>query len=122
MTKGRVLAINVWRPLKTITKDPLAVCDWTSVNPKSDWIANRLVFPHGWHELGKVAHSEKHKWYYLNRQKPNEPLVFKQFDSDEVEKGCYTLAHSAFVDPDYVDDNARESIEIKMFAFIPKDV
>lgn len=121
LRRGRVLAINVWRPLKTITKDPLAVCDWQSVNAQDEWIAYRFVFPNGWNELGKVVHSANHKWYYLSRQQPNEPLLFKQFDSRATEQGGCTLAHSAFVDPEFVDAEPRESIEIKMFAFIPEE-
>lgn len=30
------------------------------------------------------------------------------------------VAHSAFVDPEFPDGQARESIEIKMFAFVPE--
>jgi hypothetical protein len=116
--KGHVYIINVWRPLKVVTKDPLAVCDWASVDPKEDWIANRFVHSNGWNELGKVAHSNQHKWLYMSEQQPSEPLIFKQFDS----KADYrvTLAHSAFVDPEFVDDESRESIEIKMFVFGPE--
>ncbi|KAL1962580.1 hypothetical protein VTN77DRAFT_9373 [Rasamsonia byssochlamydoides] len=121
LLRGRVLAINVWRPLKTITKDPLAVCDWRSVDPQDDWIAERFVFPHGWNELGKVAHSDRHRWYYLRRQQPQEPLLFKQFDSRATDQGGFTVAHSAFVDPEFVDAEPRQSIEIKMFAFIPEE-
>lgn len=128
LQENRILIVNVWRPLRTITRDPLAVCDWSSVNPKDDWIANRLVFPHGWQEFGRVAHSERHRWYYLHRQRPDEPLLFKQFDSragragsDDETTGGFTVAHTAFVDPEFADvEEPRKSIEIKMLAFIPE--
>ena len=110
---GRVLIINVWRPLKTIQRDPLAVCDWNSVNPR-DNIPTRLILAHGWNELGRYAFNADQQWYYLGRQQPHEPLVFTQFDSD---KGV-SVPHSAFVDPEFQDGAARESIEIKMFAFL----
>jgi hypothetical protein len=116
--KGRVYIINVWRPLKMVMKDPLAVCDWASVSPDKDLIANRFVFGHGWNELGKIAHNNQHRWFYMSKQKPSEPLVFKQYDS-RVDSGV-TLAHSAFVDPEFVDEAPRESLEIKMFAFVPE--
>ena len=119
LLRGRVLAINVWRPLKPITRDPLAVCDWTSVDAKRDWISYRITHGGGWNELGSQTFDPKHKWCYLSNQKPNEPLLFKQFDS-KAETGC-TLAHSAFVDPEYVDGPPRESIEIKMYAFVPEN-
>ena len=110
--------INVWRPLKEIKKDPLAVCDWTSVDTK-DIVPNRMIFQVGfWNEFGKVNWNEKQQWYTLRSQTPAEPLLFKQFDSKWVEEGGMTVPHSAFVDPNFVDEEARESIEIKMFAFI----
>lgn len=118
LLRGRVMAINFWRPLKPIQKDPLTVCDWASVNQGEDCIAFRMLFPHGWNELGKVQFSEKHNWCYLADQKPNEALIFKQFDSG-ADDGV-TLPHSAFVDPRYTDCVPRESIEIKMFVFVPE--
>ncbi|KAJ9197001.1 hypothetical protein DTO166G4_2598 [Paecilomyces variotii] len=120
LTKGRFCIINVWRPLKTITRDPLTVCDWTSVDPETDWMVNRLIFPHGRNEFGSVVYNDKHKWFYLSHQEPSEPLVFKQFDSKETGNGGVTLAHCAFIDPEYANAKARESIEIKMFAFMPE--
>lgn len=80
LEEGRVLAINVWRPLKEIRKDPLAVCDWTSVTPETDLVANRMIFAHGWKELALVNFNEKHRWYYLHGQTPSEPVLFKQFE------------------------------------------
>lgn len=114
---GRVQAINVWRPLKTVRRDPLAVCDWSSLDWRNDGIANRLVTPSGWHELGKYAFHPDQRWYYLNKQQPHEALVFQQFDSDKVQQGGMTLPHTAFRDPESEAGPARESIEIKMFAF-----
>lgn len=115
---NRVLIINVWRPLKTIQRDPLAVCDWSSVNIQDEGIATHLTLPNGWNELGRYAFSPSQRWYYLSGQQPNEPLIFTQFDSSKVNEGGFTVPHSAFVDPEYSDSAARESLEIKMFAFV----
>ncbi|KOS45250.1 hypothetical protein ACN38_g3812 [Penicillium nordicum] len=115
---NRVLIVNVWRPLKTIQRDPLAVCDWSSVNMRDEGIATRLMLPNGWNELGRYAFSPSQRWYYLSGQQPNEPLIFTQFDSSKVDEGGFTVPHSAFVDPEYSDSAARESLEIKMFAFV----
>jgi hypothetical protein len=115
---GRVLVINVWRPLKTIQRDPLAVCDWSSLDIENEGIPNRLTMPHGWNELGRYAFSAKQRWCYLGGQQPSEPLVFTQFDSSKVKEGGTTVPHSAFVDPAYNDFAARESLEIRMFAFV----
>ncbi|KAJ5535310.1 hypothetical protein N7527_001564 [Penicillium freii] len=115
---NRVLIINVWRPLKTIQRDPLAVCDWSSVNIQDEGIATRFTLPNGWNELGRYVFSPSQRWYYLSGQQPNEPLIFTQFDSSKVDEGGFTVPHSAFVDPEYSDSAARESLEIKMFAFV----
>ncbi|KAF2788657.1 hypothetical protein K505DRAFT_353061 [Melanomma pulvis-pyrius CBS 109.77] len=118
LKSGRVLVINVWRPLKPIKKDPLAVMNWESVSPKEEIIANKMILsPHFWAELGKVKYSEKHEWLYMEEQKPSEPMVFTQFDS-KVDDGGKTVPHSAFVDDRWVGEEARQSIEIKMFAFL----
>lgn len=116
LLQGKVEIINVWRPLKKVERDPLAVCDWTSVH-RDDCIRHRLVLPSGWNELGKYRFNANQRWYYLSGQQPQEALVFRQFDSGKVGEGGMTVPHSAFVDPKAVDGPARESIEIKMFAF-----
>ncbi|KAJ5519832.1 hypothetical protein N7463_000285 [Penicillium fimorum] len=115
---GRVLIINVWRPLKTIKRDPLTVCDWSSDNIQDEGVPTRLKLLSGWNELGRYAFSPSQRWCYLNGQQPNEPLLFTQFDNSKMGKGGFTVPHTAFVDPEYSDSAARESLEIKMFAFV----
>lgn len=117
LLQGRVQIINLWRPLKPVRRDPLAVCDWGTVDWEKDRMANRLILSGGWNELGKYAFNPAQQWYYLAGQQPQEALVFKQFDNWGMEGGGVTLPHSAFVVPESVDGPARESIEIKMFAF-----
>lgn len=111
-----VRIINVWRPLKTVRRDPLAVCDWSTLDWQQDRISTRLVTPTGWHEMGKYAFHPGQQWYYLSGQQPREALIFQQFDSSKGQAGM-TLPHTAFVDPESASGPARESIEIKMFAF-----
>ncbi|KAJ4302595.1 hypothetical protein N0V90_001484 [Kalmusia sp. IMI 367209] len=112
----RILAINVWRPLKPIKRDPLAMLNWETVQ-SGDIIPSRMILnDHFWSEMGKVKHSPQHEWVYLEGQTAEEPVIFKQYDSDA--SGGMTLPHSAFVDPRWEDEEARQSIEIKMFAFV----
>ncbi|KAL3490508.1 hypothetical protein BJX62DRAFT_140683 [Aspergillus germanicus] len=138
-TNARILALNIWRPLRTVTKDPLALCDWSSTQPNQDIIPNRFIFADGWLEVAKVVYSERHRWWYCSGQRVDEVVVFKQFDSapgtigegeSEVvgEKetkeenggmtGC-SVVHSAFVDPECVYEEPRRSLEIGIFAFLP---
>lgn len=116
LAEGRVLHINVWRPLKTITKDPLAVCDWKTVDAESDIIPLVLQMPHKTAHLGKWRHTAKHQWYYLHRQRPDEPLVFVQHDNRDP--SGVTVPHTAFEDEEYASGPPRQSIEIKMLAFV----
>lgn len=112
----RVLAINVWRPLKTIKRDPLAMLDWQSVQPEDIKPLKMIFNESAWNEFGKVTYSPRHKWVYLEGQTPEEPVIFSQFDSRAPDG--MMLPHSAFVDPRWVGEEARQSIEIKMFAFV----
>lgn len=59
--------------------------------------------------------SERHEWHYLSGQKPDEPIIFKQLDSEK--EGDINLIHSAFVDKRYASFPPRESIEFKIFGF-----
>ncbi|KAL8677003.1 MAG: hypothetical protein Q9186_006538 [Xanthomendoza sp. 1 TL-2023] len=44
LLKGRYQIINVWRPIKTIRKDPLGVADATCV-PDKDLLAVEIIYP-----------------------------------------------------------------------------
>jgi hypothetical protein len=75
------------------------MCDWSSVHPAVDVYNDRRVTSEGVMEFGMPIFNEKHKWYYLNGQRLDEPLLFKQLDSNPDTN--ITLLHSAFVDPKY---------------------
>ena len=111
----RFMIINAWRPITQIRRDPLAVCNWKSVDPANDIYNDRRVTSEGVMEFGAPIYNEKHEWFYLSGQRPDEPLLFKQLDSNP--ENNITLLHSAFVDPKYTGFPARESIEFKVFAF-----
>ncbi|RAH64470.1 uncharacterized protein BO66DRAFT_443967 [Aspergillus aculeatinus CBS 121060] len=62
----RFVVVNVWRPIKPARKDPLAVCDWRSVDPASDIFPDRRVIAEQVFEFGVSVFNEKHEWYYLS--------------------------------------------------------
>lgn len=39
------------------------------------------VYPHVVSETYNVLHSERHRWYYLREQQPDELYLFKSFDN-----------------------------------------
>ena len=97
----RLVNINVWRPLRTVERSPLAVCDKNSVE-RGDFL--RINFG-STTETGAVkepggfnfAYNPKHRWYYYPHMEPDEVLVFKLYDTGE--KDWKMTAHTAFDDP-----------------------
>jgi len=117
--QGRWQMLNLWRPIKTILRDPLAISDATSV-PASDQYT--LTSPA---EQGKLpfqmlftraGENNMHRWHYLKEQRPDEPLIFKTFDSDESAK-TRMVAHASFVDPKAEHMPTRESIEVRCIVY-----
>ncbi|RMZ91607.1 hypothetical protein DV736_g1165, partial [Chaetothyriales sp. CBS 134916] len=107
--------INVWRPIKTILKDPLAVADAHSV-PDSDLVPVALIYPNRRGETLTVRPNENHKWYYLYGQAPSEVTLIKCYDS-KLDGRARRVPHTAFVNPATVNEPGRESIEVRALVF-----
>lgn len=107
---GRFMIVNVWRPIKTIRKDPFAVVDATSV-PESDMVPIKLIYPDREGETFSVRPGKTHRWHYLSEQTPEDVLMFKIYDSKtDVAR---RVPHSAFWDEKFADEEDRESFEIR---------
>lgn len=120
LLKGRVQIINVWRPIKTVQRDPLAIADARSV-AESDLVVTELIYPDRRGETYAVRHSNAHKWYYKDRLTPNEVILIKCFDS-KTDGRARRVPHTAFVDPTSSSDAPpRESIEVRALVFHPED-
>lgn len=110
---------QIWKPLKTLDRDPLALCDARSYD-FSEWRLRTTADPKiSFPVLTHGDAEEKHKWYYLHEMNPNEMFVFKGADSRQGEPGFtgYTGAHTAFILPDSEDKPPRESIEARFLCF-----
>ena len=106
--------VQAWRPIKTVTKDPLAVADATSIG-EEDLVPARLIYDDHERESWTVKASPNHRWYFKYQQKPDEVLLIKCCDSRlDVARRA---PHSAFQDPRHVDDPWRQSIEIRTMVF-----
>lgn len=111
--------INLWRPIRTIYKDPLAVAAAHSI-PEGDLIEAKVIYtkqppPLNENRTWTILPNEKHEWYYKNEQKSDEVLLIKCFDS-KVEEGLARRApHCAFKDPEREGNEFadRESVEIR---------
>ncbi len=112
--------MNLWRPITTVEKSPLALCDASTVE-KGD--LNRSEVRGGLDDPGRetmcgfnLAHSPGHRWYYVPHMRPDEILAFKLCDSD-THRVQWT-GHTAFDDPTSpADARPRQSIEIRTISF-----
>lgn len=107
---------QVWRPIKTVYKHPLAVASATSV-PATDFVFRPGRVFQDVNESMLVKYNPKHKWYYKFAQQPDEVLVFKQYDNYGKVRAC---PHTAFTDEEFEDgEMGRESIEVRVLLFWP---
>lgn len=120
LLKGRVQIINVWRPIKTVQRDPLAVAEAHSV-PDTDLVPIGLIYPTRRGETYAVKHNSAHRWYYKKGLTPDEVLLIKCFDS-KTDGRARRVPHTAFEDPtSSADAPARESIEVRCLVFHEDD-
>ena len=72
---------------------PLALCDGSTISREDlvlcDHVTQRYVA-----ETTYLLRNPQQKWYYLDQQRPDEVLLFKNFDSDESVKAQCTY-HSS---------------------------
>lgn len=107
--------INVWRPIKRILRDPLAVADAHSV-PESDLVPVGLIYPNRRGETLAILPNKSHKWYFLYGQNPEEVTLIKCYDS-KLDGRARRVPHTAFSNPATEHEAARESIEIRALVF-----
>lgn len=107
--------INVWRPIKTIYRDPLGVAEAHSV-PDTDLVTIPLIYPNRNGETYGVKANKSHKWYYLHGQTPEEPLLIRCYDSKKDGR-ARRVPHTAFPNAEYADSYPRESIEVRCLVF-----
>jgi len=115
LLKHRHRIINVWRPIKTIRKDPLGVADARSV-PEEDLVPVGLIYPDREGETFSVKYNKGNRWHYVNEQTPGEVLLIKCFDS-ETDGRARRVPHSAFIDEERDGEESRESIEVRALVF-----
>ncbi|KAJ4299615.1 hypothetical protein N0V90_004861 [Kalmusia sp. IMI 367209] len=117
LLRGRIQCVNVWKPLKGPVRDwPLALCDARTVDAERDLEPSDLVYSEYVVENRQCYHSDRHKWWYISDQQPNEAWVFMQSDSNP---GAVSgVAHSAFPNPlSKAEDPPRESIEARALVY-----
>jgi len=130
LLKGRVQLLNIWRPIKTVLRDPLTVGP-SGCFQEEDLIPIPVVYPHSDRKGAtlSVRHAASQLWFYKSRQTPDEALVFKCFDNRAGAESLVKYAgrakrvpHSAFTIPGTEAEAERESIEVRCLAFHEGDL
>lgn len=119
LLKGRYQIINVWRPISTILKDPLAIADANTVQ-ESDLVPIKLIYPNREGETYSVKPNPNIKWYYRYAQTPDLVTFIKCFDS-KTDGRARRAPHTAFTNPETEHEARRESIEVRALVFHPDD-
>ena len=145
--EGRRYALySVWRPLRKVKRDPIAVCDGRCIDPERDLVEHvykvRLSpFPthhsRKFHVLtpkqqpgevngdfltevhmlqGKNAATQK--WCYIKEQEPDEVLFIQFFDSHAKKEGRVVGAPhgSPVLLGSEYEEELRESVEVRCLA------
>jgi hypothetical protein len=119
--RRRFILMNLWRPIRTVYRTPLALCDASTVlqsDLNDSEVRGGLDDPHRAPLFGfNLSYNPRHRWYYAPRMQPAEILAFKLFDSDPAR--VQWTGHTAFDDPTAAPDAPpRESIEIRTISFM----
>jgi hypothetical protein len=117
----RVVLMNLWRPISTVHRTPLALCDASTVQPgdlHDSEIRGGLDDPNRPPLYGyNLSYNPDHRWYYTSQMQPGELYAFKLYDSDASHPRW--TGHTAIDVPQTAADAPpRESIEIRTVSFI----
>ncbi|KAF1977572.1 hypothetical protein BU23DRAFT_299230 [Bimuria novae-zelandiae CBS 107.79] len=118
-SSSRIAYVNVWRPLSTVRRDPLAVCDCATV-PDEDYQVRLRRFSRTGVESGNYVMShareeETHEWWYMSAMREDEVVVFREYDSEM--RGGWRCPHTAFELEGTEEVEPRESIEARVVCF-----
>ncbi len=117
----RVVLMNFWRPITTVYRTPLALCDASTVladDLNESEIRGGLDDPNRAPLYGfNLSFNPNHRWYYVHQMRPDEMLAFKLYDSDPLRPQW--TGHTAFNDPESAPDAPpRMSMEVRTVSFI----
>lgn len=109
-----VFAPQVWRPIETVLRDPLAIADASTVLD-SDLVPAAIIKPNSRSETWAVKPNTAHRWVYRHRHGPDMVVLIKCFDSDT--SVARRSPHSAFRHQQHKEDPGRKSIEVRALVF-----
>ncbi|KAL0475135.1 hypothetical protein QR685DRAFT_549786 [Neurospora intermedia] len=117
LMQRRLGIVNIWRPIKPIHKDPLALCDARTVSD-ADLVPASIILKDGQRrESWTVKPNLEDRWYCKYQQQPDEVVLIKCFDSDSSPGMARRAPHCAVEDPDAREEDWRESVEVRCLVF-----
>ena len=112
---GRFAIIQVWRPIREVLENPLAIADSRSLH-EGDLVTVERRYPDRVGQTYRLKHNPAHRWYYFPRMQPEEAIVFTVYDSARDGRARFT-PHTAFKDPSSPPGAPhRQSIEARLNA------
>ncbi|KIV88452.1 hypothetical protein PV10_08135 [Exophiala mesophila] len=85
----RFRIVNTWRPLLASLEDnPLALCDFRSVDP-DDLVPADRVIPSNEGEVYYLKYNPDQKWYWLDSMTMDELFIFIMYDSEKGPQARY---------------------------------
>ncbi|KAF2217519.1 hypothetical protein CERZMDRAFT_92166 [Cercospora zeae-maydis SCOH1-5] len=124
----RFASYSIWRPLKTVTRDPISVCDYrtldmseliptenripSGINPEGDYIVEAFT-------AQPPKRPELQKWYWVPKQKPDQVCIIKFADSAAENDPSIAACglHVSPVLPGTEHEEARQSSETRVYLF-----
>ncbi|KAH9817848.1 hypothetical protein DFH28DRAFT_960935 [Melampsora americana] len=110
----RLVVFNVWRPVKIVEDNPLAICYWGSVRAKDKMEFGIQPTSHE-NAIQTWKYRDHQKWVYLPNQKPEEVFVFMQHDSHGKDGHGTNVPHASVVLKDQEGKpSTRQSYEFRI--------
>ena len=93
----RFAIVQVWRPIREVLENPLAIADSRSLH-EGDLVTVERRYPDRVGQTYRLKHNPAHRWFYFPRMQPEEAIVFTVYDSARDGRARFT-PHTAFKDP-----------------------
>lgn len=115
---------SVWRPLRKVVRDPVAVCDPNTIDFKRDLAEHINKQPSdtkGDYLAGlsmlRGDHSDEQRWYWISEQNIDEVLIFQFYDSYAIREGRpWGAPHGGVTLIGKEDGPLRNSVEARCVA------
>jgi len=120
LLQKRFQILNLWRSFgdQDVFDRPLALCDFRSLNPKTDLVPTTLKYPERVGEIYSVNYSPAHQWKYWRGMNKEEFILIKCYDSISDGSVAVCTPHTSFDDPTKPDNTQyRTSIEVRALVF-----